>query len=296
MPTRDGSMRDRVTHAARSRGGRYRPALPPANCGLGPFGLTGIRATTCICFPSTDGRADRKRRRVVRSPSVAKAGFRPGSNLPIRGGRPIPWDFISTAHAKPWHLMNRVLETDPVVRTACVEPSVVKDQLNRERAKHGSFFAAVLSAPNRVTIGGMISTDDCSQGTCLYGKTRDHVPGVVSSSTYSNRDGGYQSNSVSSFAPNHLSGDRIVPFREQTWIVHRPVARTILDRDTSIGQLGGRIRVERPPVRSRQRPWHADAGMKFPRLKAGNAMLSVPHRNTRIFQRFKPPSKRDEDW
>src|SRR5262245_24848496 len=28
---------------------------------------------------------------------------------------------------------------------------------------------------NRATIGGMISTDASGQGSCLYGKTRDHV-------------------------------------------------------------------------------------------------------------------------
>jgi len=51
----------------------------------------------------------------------------------------------------------------------------VKDQLNRELAKHGLFFAPELSTSNRATIGGMISTDACGQGSCLYGKTRDHV-------------------------------------------------------------------------------------------------------------------------
>ncbi|MDP4021355.1 FAD-binding and (Fe-S)-binding domain-containing protein [Methylobacterium sp. NEAU 140] len=71
--------------------------------------------------------------------------------------------------------MNRVLEIDVANRTARVEPGVVKDQLNRELAKHGLFFAPELSTSNRATIGGMISTDACGQGSCLYGKTRDHV-------------------------------------------------------------------------------------------------------------------------
>jgi FAD/FMN-containing dehydrogenase/Fe-S oxidoreductase len=71
--------------------------------------------------------------------------------------------------------MNRILEIDVERRTVRVEPGVVKDQLNRALAPHGLFFAPELSTSNRATIGGMISTDACGQGSCLYGKTRDHV-------------------------------------------------------------------------------------------------------------------------
>ncbi len=71
--------------------------------------------------------------------------------------------------------MNRILEIDAQARTVRVEPGVVKDQLNRALAGHGLFFAPELSTSNRATIGGMISTDACGQGSCLYGKTRDHV-------------------------------------------------------------------------------------------------------------------------
>ena len=71
--------------------------------------------------------------------------------------------------------MNRILEIDVANRVVRVEPGVVKDQLNRELAKHGLFFAPELSTSNRATLGGMISTDACGQGSCLYGKTRDHV-------------------------------------------------------------------------------------------------------------------------
>ncbi|MGU3463623.1 FAD-binding and (Fe-S)-binding domain-containing protein [Methylobacterium sp. C33D] len=71
--------------------------------------------------------------------------------------------------------MNHILAIDPVRRTARVEAGVVKDQLNAALAAHGLFFAPELSTSNRATIGGMISTDACGQGSCLYGKTRDHV-------------------------------------------------------------------------------------------------------------------------
>jgi FAD/FMN-containing dehydrogenase/Fe-S oxidoreductase len=71
--------------------------------------------------------------------------------------------------------MNRILEIDPVARTARVEAGVVKDQLNAALKQHGLFFAPELSTSNRATIGGMISTDASGQGSCTYGKTRDHV-------------------------------------------------------------------------------------------------------------------------
>src|SRR3954452_7300878 len=71
--------------------------------------------------------------------------------------------------------MNRILEINVAEGWARVEAGVVKDQLNAALAEHGFFFPPELSTSNRATIGGMISTDACGQGSCLYGKTRNHV-------------------------------------------------------------------------------------------------------------------------
>ena len=71
--------------------------------------------------------------------------------------------------------MNRILEINPEERWVRVQAGVVKDQLNAALAGHGLFFPPELSTSNRATIGGMISTDASGQGSCLYGKTRDHV-------------------------------------------------------------------------------------------------------------------------
>jgi len=71
--------------------------------------------------------------------------------------------------------MNRILEINPAERWVRVQAGVVKDQLNSALAEHGLFFPPELSTSNRATIGGMISTDASGQGSCLYGKTRDHV-------------------------------------------------------------------------------------------------------------------------
>ena len=71
--------------------------------------------------------------------------------------------------------MNCILEINAEERWVRVEAGVVKDQLNAALAPHGLFFAPELSTSNRATIGGMVSTDASGQGSCLYGKTRDHV-------------------------------------------------------------------------------------------------------------------------
>ncbi len=71
--------------------------------------------------------------------------------------------------------MNQILEINPEERWVRVQTGVVKDQLNAALKPYGLFFAPELSTSNRATIGGMINTDASGQGSCLYGKTRDHV-------------------------------------------------------------------------------------------------------------------------
>ncbi|WP_110687043.1 D-2-hydroxyglutarate dehydrogenase YdiJ [Salinicola aestuarinus] len=71
--------------------------------------------------------------------------------------------------------MNRILEIDVENRRVRVQAGVVKDQLNAALKPYGLFFAPELSTSNRATLGGMIATDASGQGSCVYGKTRDHV-------------------------------------------------------------------------------------------------------------------------
>ncbi len=71
--------------------------------------------------------------------------------------------------------MNEILEINVEERWVRVQTGVVKDQLNAALKPHGLFFAPELSTSNRATIGGMINTDASGQGSCQYGKTRDHV-------------------------------------------------------------------------------------------------------------------------
>ncbi len=71
--------------------------------------------------------------------------------------------------------LNRILEINAEERWVRVQCGVVKDQLNAAIKPYGLFFAPELSTSNRATIGGMINTDASGQGSCRYGKTRDHV-------------------------------------------------------------------------------------------------------------------------
>lgn len=71
--------------------------------------------------------------------------------------------------------MNGILEINVEERWVRVQSGVVKDQLNAAVKPHGLFFAPELSTSNRATIGGMINTDASGQGSCVYGKTRNHV-------------------------------------------------------------------------------------------------------------------------
>ena len=71
--------------------------------------------------------------------------------------------------------MSSILEINVEERWVRVQSGVVKDQLNAALKPHGLFFAPELSTSNRATIGGMINTDASGQGSCTYGKTRDHV-------------------------------------------------------------------------------------------------------------------------
>jgi FAD/FMN-containing dehydrogenase/Fe-S oxidoreductase len=71
--------------------------------------------------------------------------------------------------------LNGILDINVDEGWVRVQAGVVKDQLNAALHSFGMFFAPELSTSNRATIGGMINTDASGQGSCLYGKTRDHV-------------------------------------------------------------------------------------------------------------------------
>ncbi len=71
--------------------------------------------------------------------------------------------------------MNGILEKNIKEKWVRVQPGVVLDQLNHSLKKDAHFFAPNISTSNRATLGGMVSTDACGQGSRIYGKTSDHI-------------------------------------------------------------------------------------------------------------------------
>ncbi|MGW6543443.1 FAD-binding and (Fe-S)-binding domain-containing protein [Streptomyces massasporeus] len=71
--------------------------------------------------------------------------------------------------------MNRILDIDPVARTARVEAGVVLDALRSATAAHGLDFGPDPSSHSRCTLGGMIGNDACGNRSVRDGRTSGHV-------------------------------------------------------------------------------------------------------------------------
>ena len=70
---------------------------------------------------------------------------------------------------------DRILELNVEEGWVCVEPGVVRDELNRYLAPHGLHFGPNTSTANRAMIGGMVGNNSCGSYSIVYGTTRDHV-------------------------------------------------------------------------------------------------------------------------
>ena len=71
--------------------------------------------------------------------------------------------------------LNRIHTIDPEAGWVEVDPGVILDTLNSALRPLGSFFAPNVSTSSRATLGGMISTDACGQGSRIYGRTSNHT-------------------------------------------------------------------------------------------------------------------------
>ena len=69
----------------------------------------------------------------------------------------------------------QILEINTDEEYVWVQPGVVRDELNRELAKYGYFFAPETSTANRAMIGGMIGNNSCGSNSVVYGSTREHL-------------------------------------------------------------------------------------------------------------------------
>jgi FAD/FMN-containing dehydrogenase/Fe-S oxidoreductase len=71
--------------------------------------------------------------------------------------------------------LNRVLEIDPVTRTARVQPGVVLDDLRDQAARHGLTFAPDPATHDHNTLGGMIGNNSCGPHSVMGGETEANV-------------------------------------------------------------------------------------------------------------------------
>ena len=71
--------------------------------------------------------------------------------------------------------LDRVLDIDPVARTARVEAGVLIGDLQRALAPHGLFFAPDPTSDQECTVGGAIACNASGPRTLRYGATRVHV-------------------------------------------------------------------------------------------------------------------------
>ncbi len=71
--------------------------------------------------------------------------------------------------------MRKILEIDPVARTARVQPGVVLDDLRRAAEEHGLTFGPDPATHAWCTLGGMIGNNSCGSHALFAGKTVDNV-------------------------------------------------------------------------------------------------------------------------
>jgi len=74
--------------------------------------------------------------------------------------------------------MRKIVEIDPIARTATVEPGVVNADLQQAVGRHGLFYAPDPSSQKACTIGGNAAENSGGPHCLYYGVTTNHVIGL----------------------------------------------------------------------------------------------------------------------
>jgi len=75
--------------------------------------------------------------------------------------------------------LNRILQLDPVARTAVVEPGVINLDVSKAAAPHGLYYAPDPSSQPVCTIGGNVAFNSGGAHCFRYGMTVNHVLGMT---------------------------------------------------------------------------------------------------------------------
>jgi len=69
----------------------------------------------------------------------------------------------------------KILAFDEAHKTVCVQPGVIRDDLNRFLKPYGLFFGPNTSTSNRCMLGGMVGNNSSGTTSIKYGVTRDKI-------------------------------------------------------------------------------------------------------------------------
>ena len=135
-----------------------------------------------------DGSVDRSMPRAVALPADAEQVSRVmalayaagvtvvgrGSGTGLSGGAITPPDGLQIAFTR----MNRIIEVDPVNRTALVEPGVINLDLDNYARQFGLRYAPDPSSQRACSLGGNIAENAGGPHCLAYGATTNHVIGM----------------------------------------------------------------------------------------------------------------------
>jgi FAD/FMN-containing dehydrogenase/Fe-S oxidoreductase len=71
--------------------------------------------------------------------------------------------------------LRKIIDIDAGNRTACVQPGLVLDQLNKQLKQHGLWYPVDVSTANRATLGGMTGNNSCGSRSIRYGNMVHNV-------------------------------------------------------------------------------------------------------------------------
>lgn len=73
---------------------------------------------------------------------------------------------------------NKILEIDPVARTARIQPGVICDELRDAAAEFGLTYGPDPSTHSRCTVAGMVANNACGSHSLAWGTAADNVESV----------------------------------------------------------------------------------------------------------------------